>query len=338
MVFTHALSPAEVQKALSAARLSSYETLIGTTNLDQSIGAYIWGLELNAALSSLLSMIEVLLRNSLHSAATREFGKPDWYSDVLKYQGDKIWAHKVSADPLLAQHYYRRNVAPHNKKKIYVGSTQRTLKHWRSPSEARIEEIFGRLHQDGKPNSPDQVVAHAMFGFWLTLFEATFESATDRFALWPKCLRAVFPHHATITRAQVHASLVNIKRLRNRVSHHEPAWRIAVPLTPAGVHSSLAPLVSEMEKMIDAISPDITQLLHNAGAIHKLRWLLDPQIIAAFAGQQTPGQLDLRKVTRTVRKIASTAKRAAGSTSPKPSKAVHVQHGGLTLMTVLPHA
>ncbi len=41
MVFTHALSPAEVQKALSAARLSSYETLIGTTNLDQSIGAYI---------------------------------------------------------------------------------------------------------------------------------------------------------------------------------------------------------------------------------------------------------------------------------------------------------
>ena len=66
VIFCSTLNTSSVQSALSPARLGSYQTLVGGTVPDAAIGAYVWGLELNAALSPLLSMIEVVLRNSLH--------------------------------------------------------------------------------------------------------------------------------------------------------------------------------------------------------------------------------------------------------------------------------
>ncbi|WP_138922556.1 hypothetical protein [Hylemonella gracilis] len=301
------------------------------------MGAYIWGQELNAALSPLLSMVEVVLRNSIHVAASAQFSTPRWYQDVLKNEGDLQFPLKVAANATLLQRYYRPGVRPHHKRMVWIGGHQKYLTHWRSQSEARLDEITHRLTQNGKPQTPDQIVAHAMFGFWLGILGPTFESTTDPLALWPNCLAATFPNDPSMTRARAHQLLARIKGLRNRVSHHEPAWRLANPLTPAGVNATLTVRVSEMRELLNAMTPDINQLLANAGLYDRLSWLLDPRTIAAFAGQHAIAAVDLRSLSRKVRKLARQAHRSAAAPVPQPGRAVALHHAGKTLMTVVPH-
>lgn len=282
-------------------------------------------------------MIEVVLRNSMHQAASTQFAKSDWYQDVLKREGDLSWQSKVVATPSIAQQYYRKGIPPYDKKKVWVNGVKKELKHWRSPSEGRLDEIVTRLHKNGKPQTPDQIVAHAMFGFWLALLAPSFESTTDPLALWPNCTTKTFPNDPLMTRARAVHLLDRIKDLRNRVSHHEPAWRMATPLTPAGVNTTLSVRVGEMREVLDALAPDITRLLDNAGLFDRLYWLLDPQTIAAFAGQHTVAAVDLRALSRKVRKLAKQAQRNSVATLPQPNRAVALLHASKTLMTVVPH-
>lgn len=335
--FCSSLQISSVEAALSASRLGSYHSLVGATAVDSAVGAYIWGLELNAALSPLLSMVEVVLRNSIHSSASAHFSTPRWYQSVLKNEGDVQFPLKAAADATLAQRNYRKGIPPYDKRKVWVGTQQKDLKHWRSQSEARLDEIVTRLKQDGKPQTPDQIVAHSMFGFWLGVLGPTFESHTDPLSLWPNCLSATFPNDPNMTRARAHQLLVRIKDLRNRVSHHEPAWRLANPLTPAGVNATLTVRVAEMRELLNAMAPDVNQLLSNVGLFDRLSWLLDPQTIAAFAGQHTIAAVDLRALFRKVKQLAQQAHSKAAAPIPQPNRAVALHHAGKTLMTVVPH-
>lgn len=337
-IFCSSLNLSSVQNSLSPARLGSYQTLIGSSAPDAAIGAYVWGLELNAALSPLLSTIEVVLRNTLHEAASTKFRKPDWYQDVLKHNGNLAWQAKVASVPKLPLSFYRPGVPPHDKRNIWVGSKKVALKHWRSPTEGKLDEILQRLMKNGKPQTPDQVVAHAMFGFWLTLLDSSFESSTEPLALWPACTSLAFPNDPTMTRTRAQAILLRIKDLRNRVSHQEPAWRISRPLTPAGVNTTLTGLVQEMRELLNAIEPDVTTLLENTGSFARLRWLLDPQTIAAFAGQSSIARIDHRSLSRKVRKLATQAQRAIATHGPMPDKTVELQHAGKTILSIIPHS
>lgn len=337
VTFCSGLQATFIETALSAKRLGSYQTLVGATTLDASVGAYIWGMELTAAFSPLLSMIEVVLRNNVHEAGVAQFGTAQWVQNVLKNEGDIQFPVKAAADPNLPQRYYRLGLPPFHKRFVWVGGKKVYLKNWRSQSEAKLDEIMHRLNKAGKPQTPEQIVASAMFGFWHGLLGPTFESTTDPLALWPNCLTRVFPHDPNMTRAKAHQLLSSIKGLRNRVSHHEPAWRLANPLTPAGVHATLTLHVTEMRELLNAMAPDVNLLLVNAGAYDRLAWLLDPQTIASFAGQQTTTPINMRALTRKVRKVAKLAHRGTTAPSPQPNKALALHHSGKTLMTVYPH-
>jgi hypothetical protein len=284
-------------------------------------------------------MVEVVLRNRLHASAAKHFGKGDWYQDVLKNNGNHLWQTKILTQPLLTQSFYRNGIAPYNKKTIWVGGKKKNLRHWRSPAEQKLEEIIDRLTNSGKAVTPDQVVAHAMFGFWLILFGPTFESSTDALALWPNCIGETFPYSSSMSRSSAHASLVRIKDLRNRISHHEPAWRIATPITPAAVNVALGTRIQEMKALLDATEPEIVGLLENAGTFARLRWLIDPQTIPIFAGQMNEPKVDKRSLTRKVRKLSTISQRAMCATSmPQPKKAVDLHYAGKTILTILPHA
>lgn len=335
--FCSGLQATSIETALSATRLGSYQALVGATSLDASVGAYIWGMELTAAFSPLLSMIEVVLRNNVHEAAVAHFGTAQWVQNVLKNEGDVQFPVKAATDPNLTQRYYRLGLFPFHKKHAWVNGKKIALKHWRSQSEAKLDDIMSRLSKSGKPQTPEQIVANAMFGFWHGLLGPTFESTTAPLALWPSCLPRVFPHDPTMTRAKAHQLLTRITGLRNRVSHHEPAWRLANPLTPAGVHATLTLRVTEMRQLLNAMAPDVNLLLSNTGAYDRLAWLLDPQTIASFAGQQVAAPLNMRALTRKVRKFAKQAHLGTTAPSPKPNKALALHHSGKTIMTVFPH-
>ena len=70
---------------------------------------------------------------------------------------------------------------------------------------------------------PGNYISECSFGFWVGLFRGDYEQV-----LWTRLLPAVFPHapRRLRQRSGIHARLDRIRRLRNRVFHHEPIWRL----------------------------------------------------------------------------------------------------------------
>jgi len=63
---------------------------------------------------------------------------------------------------------------------------------------------------------PGKVIAELTFGFWPNTLTKRFHST-----LWLPSLHKAFPH-ATAPRSIIHLRLEVIRRLRNRIAHHEP--------------------------------------------------------------------------------------------------------------------
>jgi hypothetical protein len=82
----------------------------------------------------------------------------------------------------------------------------------------KAEESLRKAH---KPCEPGRLVAELNLGFWIALFDSRYEQV-----LWPQLLKPCFPAmpRALRTRKNILARLEKIRRLRNRVFHHEPIW------------------------------------------------------------------------------------------------------------------
>ncbi|HEV2189928.1 MAG TPA: hypothetical protein VGR70_22155 [Stellaceae bacterium] len=73
------------------------------------------------------------------------------------------------------------------------------------------------LDNDTPETLSQKIVSELTLGFWTNLFKRQYEDP-----LWRKTLRFAFPHvGGPLTRGQVHQTLDKLRRLRNRISHHE---------------------------------------------------------------------------------------------------------------------
>jgi hypothetical protein len=74
------------------------------------------------------------------------------------------------------------------------------------------------LRDDNKPVTHGSVIAELSFGFWVTILSGRYEMP-----LWRPLLRHAFPLRPKgIERKQIHGALNAVRRLRNRIAHHEP--------------------------------------------------------------------------------------------------------------------
>lgn len=84
-----------------------------------------------------------------------------------------------------------------------------------------IEKARATLRRGNKDATPGRIMAELNFGFWTSLFDLRYEQR-----LWPLHLKTVLPYiPKTIRTRKIISSRMNrIRRLRNRVFHHEPIW------------------------------------------------------------------------------------------------------------------
>lgn len=85
------------------------------------------------------------------------------------------------------------------------------------PDEAMVQraEADARVRK-GPTMSVDDVVAALPFGFWVSLLSRSY----DRY-LWVPALNRAFPNYHG-DRRTLHDNLDTMRRLRNRIMHHEP--------------------------------------------------------------------------------------------------------------------
>jgi hypothetical protein len=104
-----------------------------------------------------------------------------------------------------------------------------------------VGKVQNRLTREGRnPNHPPCVVAGLMFGFWVGLFERGLHRD-----LWVPALHKAFPHKPSHwSRLHVWSSLDSIRKLRNRIAHHEPIF-----------HKNLRIPYSQLLELAQAICP-----------------------------------------------------------------------------------
>lgn len=86
------------------------------------------------------------------------------------------------------------------------------------PATKMLQEAHDRLRKQHKTITQGGIVAELNFGFWITILSNRYE--TD---LWRPALRHSFPYRPRGTeRKHIHVLLDHIRRLRNRIAHHEP--------------------------------------------------------------------------------------------------------------------
>ena len=82
----------------------------------------------------------------------------------------------------------------------------------------QVDNVKKYLKEVGKPGSPPNIVAAIGFGFWAGLLDRLYEND-----LWRPYLRKAFPYGPDpLRRKHVFAVVDRVRRLRNRIAHHEP--------------------------------------------------------------------------------------------------------------------
>lgn len=146
---------------------------------------YAWNTAASAALYGPLQGVEVALRNGVNVRLTARFGV-DWF--------DRL-------DATLA-----------------IGCLDRI-----SDAKRKVRGHKGAM-------TSGRLVASLPFGFWVSLLgpggrRTDGRRANYEMTLWRPCLRLVFAHHESLSRKRAHAELDALRKLRNRVAHHEPIFR-----------------------------------------------------------------------------------------------------------------
>lgn len=191
------ISLADLERSLSLARLSPYRRAAADDR--EAIGLYLWNMDLSQALQPSLHAIEVAFRNSIHAAGSAQFGAFDWFRDPAHLN-------------LLSR-----------ERRMLDGAVDQL---WQAGGHDVRRIRQGRLPAPPLPGVDDHIAA-LTFGFWVALLNAPY-----RRELWSAAdgrrnlLPVVFPRAGRPNRQQhlLYPRFDRIRRLRNRVSHHEPIW------------------------------------------------------------------------------------------------------------------
>lgn len=157
---------------------------------------YTWSTEVSGALHAQLSYVEIAVRNAIDpvltswNAAQPGFG-PNWTAE------------RGAATPL-------------------YGLLKGSLSAARTNA---VKESQRRPHTHGRHNAPvthDDMISQLMFGSWVKLVHST-DGSQNQALLWASAIHQAFPNvpSADAERIRLGRQLETMRRLRNRVAHHD---------------------------------------------------------------------------------------------------------------------
>lgn len=206
---------------LGAARLRTYASVTGG-DLARAGDLYLWATQLAGALHAQLSFVEIAVRNAIDTRlgelALLDGSLSDWTTE--------------GATPEAVYTLLRRQLAD-ARSRASVAAAERGTRHQRS----------------GEGATHDDVVAQLMFGAWVKLIRpvSRTESAGRQQRLWRDTLRHAFPNAPgdDAGRIAIGKQLETLRRLRNRVAHHDNLLEVDVRHRMNGMLSVLATIDDE---------------------------------------------------------------------------------------------
>jgi hypothetical protein len=230
---------AQLQDGLSGPRLRPYLAEAG--NIDDALRLYLWNCALASTFHSPLAMVEIMLRNALDAQLVKIFRQRDWFSNQdFTDMADEV----AKRPPSGANHVWPNLLDQINKaQEAAIKALQR-----------RIEEAqrAGRRQPEAQRPTVDDIVAQLTYGFWTTIMSRHFQAS-----VWNKGLYGAFPHFMAveeqkIKRERVAEVFTSLRRVRNRIAHHEPLLNMRISET-----------YGEIIRSASWMHGDVAEIIHN---------------------------------------------------------------------------
>lgn len=216
---------------LGQARLATYLAAAGG-DVDRASELYLWVTELAGALHAQLSYVELAVRNAVDPRLSR------WNEDAG--HGPE-WTAAGRAAPVL------------------YSLLRRPLEDARLRSSKEAAERRSGHPRHGADVTHDDVVSQLMFGAWVRLVRpiSGSESNTRQQLLWSAALSQAFPSadQSDDGRREIGAQLETLRRLRNRVAHHDNLLQVDVRHRQNGILSLLSKVDPALPPLAAARSP-----------------------------------------------------------------------------------
>ncbi|SEJ78983.1 CAAX protease [Achromobacter sp. NFACC18-2] len=237
--------PVLIDSLISNERINSYQSVFHPANDVELMGVYLWNAHVCGALFPLIGAVEITLRNAIDQALVADLGRFWWAGGKLHYRS---FAPGVDA--------------PHPVQAVRDNFAKATRNH--TAEQRRRHAVRGKLtpHHHG-------VIAKTEFSTWEFLLDAEF---MGRGLIWPKHLSGVFRgswpvHQAGAMLAHVNDLVATSRDFRNRLFHHEPAWKRYGVLTEADALQHLQEKIAKVENLLALIHPESLRLLQANGLL-----------------------------------------------------------------------
>lgn len=206
----------DLSDLLGTARLATYLASAGGDS-DRARELYLWATDLAGALHSQLSFVELAVRNSINTQLRA-------WNTTQGYPAD--WTDAGAAAPEL------------------YALLRKQISDARDRAGREASERNSQHPRHGQGITHDDVVAQLMFGAWVKLVRpiSRSESSARQKRLWTDVLSSAFPNAPSTEqgRQEIGRQLETVRRLRNRVAHHDNLLEVNVTHRVNGALSLLA--------------------------------------------------------------------------------------------------
>ena len=241
--------PELVDQLVTPARLGSYQAVFAPANDIELMGVYLWNSYVCGTIYPLIGSAEIALRNSVDTALRANFGTFWWSKHNLRYRS------------------YTAVVAGGNTPK----PVDNLMNNFIKATKAMIGEHHAKYGTPYNKIAPDhnKIVAKTDFSTWQYVLDQEF---MDKGLFWPHHLSKVFqgpwgtPNAGPFLQ-QMHDLVKVVREFRNRLSHHEPAWKRHSVATEADAVTHLQEKIAKIEDLIRFVHPEKLRLLERHGLV-----------------------------------------------------------------------
>lgn len=284
---TVAYRPLLIDNLITNERLNSYKTIFKTSTDIELVGAYLWNINVCSELYHLISAAEITLRNAIDKALTADLGYFWWKKNKLHYKS-----------------FSPTKIPPFFVKCVYD--------NFDSASRAVIKEKRDRYGITGgvRP-SHHEIIAKTEFSTWEFILDNEFMGNN---LIWPANMGKVFlgtwpSPSASTTLSHIRDLVKTVREFRNRIFHHEPAWKKFGVQNENDAITHLHEKISKIEELIYTIAPEKKNLLDKNKIIENAYRACSISEIRRFQHK-----IAVTKV-KTISKFTNVAKRAIAKNS-----------------------
>lgn len=209
----------EIKQGLSTEKLETYRQVLSCKTDYELIAVYMAMQGIMSHFFTVVQLLEVTLRNSIHKVASDHFNDDEWFKSI----------------PISEQ----------SKKQVNFAQQQ------------CINEVGVRY-------STDDLISRLPFGFWVHMLSKDYNNPRIKQKnLWQFKLHECFPNiqQQKISLNTIFQKLGTLNRFRNRLFHHEPAWKSRKSQDRDSAIKYLLKMYAEHLELIDFLSSSKRELI-----------------------------------------------------------------------------